>query len=101
MTCDRFRPSSLMRSVGSVDALGASAFAAGGEAGWLGRAEVAAGWARKPRTGIRHVIPRRTVVLSSRRMVAGLRKDGGHWEQSAAGLTAGRASRWGGNLGPR
>src|SRR5262245_53508475 len=86
MTCDRFSPSSLIRSMGSFEVLGGSAFRAAAEAGWLGRAEVAACWARKARAGTRHVTPRRMVILSSRRMAADLRKDSVYREESGWGF---------------
>src|SRR5579883_2793533 len=88
MTCDRFRPSSLMRSIGSVDALGVVAFFVVAGAGWPLRAAVAACWACSARTGTRHATLTRTVVLSSRRMVAVLR-DGARFKRpSSRGCTA-------------
>src|SRR5436190_18792393 len=100
MTWDRFSPSSLMRSMGSVDVLVVSAFFVVAEAGWLRRAEVAACWACKARTGTRHVTPKRTVVLSSRRMVAGLREDSRHRRKVGSGLhDLESRPELGGNLG--
>ena len=53
MTCDCFRPSSLMRSIGSVDAFEVSALAAAGADGWAVGAVAGGCCARRASTGTR------------------------------------------------
>src|SRR5579885_3034212 len=66
MTCDRFNPSSLMRSTTSVDVFEAADFAAGV---WAGRDGAAGGWALSTKAGTRPVAPSRTAKQSGRLMM--------------------------------
>ena len=73
MTCDRCEPSSLMRSIGSLDAF-VAVLAADLAAGWLAGAVGGACWACRAKTGSKPAPAMRHAVVRNRFMAASLRK---------------------------